>query len=55
MAQAYYEREKLTRDDLENDQQFLNDVYLFMQQRTGRRIYDKDERIDEFMELFRQI
>ena len=54
MAEPYYERAELTRDDLENDQQFLNDLYLYMQQRTGRRIGDKDERIDEFMELFRQ-
>ena len=54
MAEPYYERAELTRDDLENDQQFLNDLYLYMQQRTGRRIGDKNERIDEFMELFRQ-
>ena len=53
MAKPYYERESLSRDDLLQDQEFLNDSYEFLQARTNRSIIDPEERIDELMELMR--
>lgn len=53
MVKPYYERESLSRDDLLQDQEFLNDSYEFLQARTNRSIVDPEERIDELMELMR--
>ena len=53
MVKPYYERESLSRDDLLQDQEFLNDAYEFLQARTNRSIIDPEERIDELMELMR--
>ena len=53
MVEPYYQKESLTREDMLNDPEFLNDAFSFLQARTGRSITDKEERIDELMELMR--
>ena len=42
MVKPYYERESLSRDDLLQDQEFLNDAYEFLQARTNRSIIDPE-------------
>ena len=53
MVQSYFEKESLTREDMLNDLEFLNDSFFYMLDRTGNGITDPNERIDELMELMR--
>ena len=52
-TQPYYEQEKLTREAMLKDPEFLTDSYRYLLQRTGQRITDPEERIDELMEVMR--
>ena len=52
-TQPYYEQEKLTREAMLKDPEFLSDAYQYLIDRTGKRITDPEERIDELMEIMR--
>ena len=45
----YYEQASLTRDQIKNDNDFLDDASLVLLERTGKSLDDPDEIIDQII------